>query len=199
MTAARGHDGTDWITLWKGQAMTADAPTIDRIRHRADRLASATRRRNRREYAAGAAAALVLAAAGAAQLIAATGPADLLRAVGFLWLVGAALVSAVVLRRQSGRDRAGDLAQDSLGYLRARLRRERDLLRTAWRWYVLPTVPGFAMVYGSEALRPEPAWAFVGIAGGLTLAFLVAVAVLNLRTARDLDRQLSDLPEPDGQ
>jgi len=184
--------------LWKGQAMTADAPTIDRIRHRAERLDSVARRRNRREYAAGGAAALVLGAAGAAQLIAATGPADLLRAVGFLWLVGAAVVSAVVLRKHGGCDRAGDLTQDSLSYLRTRLRHERDLLRTAWRWYVLPTVPGFAMVYGSEALRPEPAWAFAGIAGGLTLAFLAAVAVLNLRAARDLDLQVSDLPNSDG-
>lgn len=178
--------------------MTADAPTLDRIRHRADRLDLVARRRNRRECAAGGAAAVVLAAAGAIQLIATTGPADLLRAVGFLWLVGAMLVSAVVVRRHGGRDRTGDLTQDSLGYLRSRLRHERDLLRAAWRWYVLPTVPGFAMVYGSEALRPEPAWGFAGIAGGLTLAALLVVVVLNLHAARGLEHQLSDLPDPDG-
>ena len=126
MTGARGHDGSDWIMLWKGQAMTADAPTIEnRIRHRAERLDSVARRRNRQRVRAGGAAALVLGAAGAAQLIAATGPADLLRAVGFLWLVGAAVVSAVVLRKHGGCDRAGDLTQDSLSYLRTRLRHER--------------------------------------------------------------------------
>lgn len=75
--------------------------------------------------------------------------------------------------------------------MRRRLECERDLLRSAWLWYIVPLLPGFAMIYGGMFLAGNLSFAVV--AGGLTLAFLLFVAVLNWRAAAQIEREIGDL------
>ncbi|MGO4835135.1 hypothetical protein AB4144_23055, partial [Rhizobiaceae sp. 2RAB30] len=74
-----------------------------------------------------------------------------------------------------------------------RLERERKLLATAWLWYVGPMVPGFVLIYvGYWMSKPENP-IFPTVAGGLTLAFLIGVALVNRYAARRIEREIRAL------
>jgi hypothetical protein len=73
---------------------------------------------------------------------------------------------------------------------RAQLLRQRDLLRSVWRWYLLPFVPGlFLLLMARAAVDP----------GRATRAALINVLVflgigwLNERAARRIDREIESL------
>jgi|GEM_PF-558300 len=180
-------------TLWKDLPMTTQTIDMASLAGRASRLDQRVRRRNRFEFIAGGLASLILLVAGIATLAGATSTADLLNGLGSLALVaGFAFIASHILRL-SQRARLPSLHLDGHAHYLARLRRERRLLGSAWAWYVGPLVPGFLMIYGSQLLPPDPDPAFALIGGGVTLAVLIGVVILNLRAARCIDRELRAL------
>lgn len=190
MTPERNPDPQ---TVWKEQPVMTHAITMHDLERRDARLDRQLRRRNRFEYLAAALAGVVLLFAGAATLVEAAMLSDVLMGAGFLTLAAALGFVCLQIHRRSAVGLHGDPAQDGLAFHRARLARERSLLRTAWLWYVGPMVPGFALIYGSMLLEPEPRWTFALVGGGLTLLLLVSVALLNRRAAGRLDREIAEL------
>lgn len=87
------------------------------------------------------------------------------------------------------------MAASGMDHLKRRLEHERDLLRSAWLWYVGPMVPGFVMSYlGYWMANPERP-IFVPVAGGLTFALAVFVIILNLRAARQIEPEIRSVRE----
>ena len=80
-----------------------------------------------------------------------------------------------------------------LQFHRAELERQRDLLRSVWKWYLAPLVPGMLLVYvGSALARPEHASrALLGLAG--TVAVFVLIGDLNRRVANRLQARIDAL------
>src|SRR5690606_31056557 len=153
-------------------------------------------RRNRLEYLTGGGAAVFLLLGGILIMLGADGVPDLVVAAGFGALV-IGIVAAGVRLVLAGRKTAPNMSGDSSAQLRRHLETERDLLRTAWLWYVAPLVPGFLLIYGGVWMSSPDRPAFVLIAGTLTLMFLMAVALLNRRAAAKMDRELRELARRD--
>jgi len=116
-------------------------------------------------------------------------------------LVGAAfmmLATAYIVyhlhRLGAVRSMPSDLGlKDCLNCHRAELVRQRDLYLGVWRWYLLPMVPGWALIMIGRAIeRPERRL----FALGSTVVFLVLFVVLgklNVRVARTLQRKIDSL------
>jgi hypothetical protein len=126
---------------------------------------------------------------------------------GLLGIALAALyVSAVLYRR--GRLAPATRFASTDEFLTAHvgaLGRQAALLESAWRWYLLPFMPGITLVYVDAALvglAREPAlrlriWL---VSAGLWLVtglVLLGVAALNRRSARALRREMAALTAPD--
>jgi hypothetical protein len=118
---------------------------------------------------------------------------------GWLLRIGAFLLAAglvFVTYAASQRNRPGRLpgiAEDSISYNIARLTQRRDILRTAWLWFLVPLVPGIALLYAGAAMQPEigPLSALLGLA--VCAVAFVAIAVVTTRTAKQLDTQIAEL------
>ncbi|MER8523138.1 hypothetical protein NKH56_27875 [Mesorhizobium sp. M1076] len=126
--------------------------------------------------------------------LAANTVADWVTATGFVALaLGMVIVGLHIFRKSTRTD--ADTAASGIDYLKRRLEHQRDLLRSAWLWYVGPMVPGFLLIYlGYWMADPgRPIFAFV--AGGLTFVFLVLVVVLNRRAARGIEAEIRGLGE----
>lgn len=152
-----------------------------------DDLPAVCRRRDRRERINAAVAAPSLIALAIVHGSLVEGWPGRLEAAGLAWLGVAPVVSLAVrraARRATPRHRPeGD---DPEAARRDALRRERRLLETAWLWYVAPTVPGFALLYGGMSTRPEPVSVIAIVLGAATLAGLLAIAWTNRRAAARL-------------
>ncbi|GLQ78823.1 hypothetical protein GCM10007881_23390 [Mesorhizobium huakuii] len=167
---------------------------LEDIKARHAALSRTTKRRNTAEYVTGGMAAAFLLVISVVTFLAADTSAEWIMAVGFAALVlGLLLVGLNIFRKST---RAGfDLATSGMGHLQQRLAHERDLLRSAWLWYIGPMVPGFVMIYlGSWATNPaRPTFALVG--GGSTLAVIALVIILNRRAARRIETEIRALQE----
>lgn len=186
MTEANLHD------RWRAQPVTtADA---ERIRACAERVERRARARNRLEYLAGGTAIVALTAIGAYTLWQPGSAAEVAMGCGFLVLALGMIVAGVELFRRSRPIGDADLARPALAHLTERLQREHQLLRSAWLWYVAPTVPGFVLLYGAAYLATPDGHSIVLAVAGSTLAFLIVVVVLNLRAAARVAAELRALP-----
>ena len=112
----------------------------------------------------------------------------------------AALGSVVVMfgRHRHASSRALPPASTGLAwkdYQRAELVRQRDALRSAWRWYVLPLVPGLVVFrLGVETeFAHSAAFAHGWIVNGVLAAFMLAVVALNAWSARRVQRRIDAL------
>lgn len=179
---------------WKEQPVMTSTINLEDIKARHAALSRTTKRRNTAEYVTGGMAAAFLLVISVVTFLAADTSAEWIMAVGFAALVlGLLLVGLNIFRKST---RAGfDLATSGMGHLQQRLAHERDLLRSAWLWYVGPMVPGFVMIYlGSWATNPaRPTFALVG--GGSTLAVIALVIILNRRAARRIETEIRALQE----
>ncbi|MGV6873788.1 hypothetical protein ACUSIJ_13985 [Pseudochelatococcus sp. B33] len=177
---------------WKEQAMTTAGLSLDDLRRRETQIDRATRRRNMLEYVAGGAAAAFLAVMSVFTFMRAEDAADFVLAGGFALLVAGMLVAGRHLHRNS-RKLHTDLAQNGIAHLRRRLERERNLLRSAWLWYVGPMVPGFALIYAGAWMASPDNPTFPLVAGGLTFLFLIGVAFLNRHAAKRIGHEIDEL------
>ena len=178
---------------WQESAAGATPPELDSIRAGADRFYRLVRRRNRLEYAA---CALVLVCFTAYVFLL---PSPTAR-IGAALIVIATLYVAWRLHRHASPDAppAVEAARPLIAHQRAQFVRQRDALASVGRWYLLPFVPGFALMMLAPAVERGPeALLEEGVGGLVTLAVMVAVFLgiwrLNLRGARKLQRAIDDL------
>ncbi|PWJ94917.1 hypothetical protein C8D77_1011603 [Mesorhizobium loti] len=179
---------------WMEQPVTTSAIELDRIKALHATLSRTTTRRNTLEYIAGGMAAAFLLVMSVVTFLAARTAADWTMAAGFATLtLGLVAVGLNIFRKSTRAD--ADLAASGIDHLQRRLLGERDLLRSAWLWYLGPMVPGFVLIYlGSWAAHPDrPIFALVG--GASTFAFLVFVVILNRRAARRIDTEIRALQQ----
>jgi hypothetical protein len=176
--------------LWQGQPIGGKAPGLEEVRRGARAFERTIRRRNLREYVA---AALVTIFFGW-QAAAAAEPATRIGAI--LTVAGTAFIVFRLRRHGSAAAPAADLGlRPCLDFHRAELERQRDLLRSVWYWYLLPLVPGLlVMLAGRLLAQPQSIWR-VGPYALVCAAIFFAIARLNSRAARELQREIDALEE----
>lgn len=84
--------------------------------------------------------------------------------------------------------------QSCIDYYRRELEQQRDLLRSVWKWYLGPLIPGLALFagWGIVTAPPERRW-FPELFALVCAAVFWGVAWLNRRAARQFDRQIKEL------
>jgi hypothetical protein len=165
-------------SLWQDQPVARVTMSLDELRQRARYLERRVDRRNLREYIA---SVIMLFMFGA---IAWKVPLPMVRASAGLTLAATAFIVYHLSRHGTARTMPADLGLTGcVQFHRRELERQRDLLRGAWKWYLLPFMPGLILMYlGPVLAHPEHPWrAFWPFAG--TIVFFVFVGELNRRAA----------------
>lgn len=170
---------------WQDHELVA-APTLDEVRRRSQRLTRTIAWRNWREYAAGGVVLPVMAVK-----VVRGGINGLVDVGGVLLFAGCVLV--LYRLHQQGRAHTVPAAlglTDAIAFHRGELVRQRDLLMSAWRWYVLPFQPGFVfMALGRAVERPE-LWQGILRTWLGTVGMSVLITWLNRRGAAHLQRRI---------
>lgn len=186
------HDdpGRDIKGLWQSQSEEEGRMSLDEIRRRSRRLEKIVGRRNFREYAA---ALLILIIVGV------IGPRETNVVVaigGTLIALGALYVVYYLHKRGSARSIPADLAvRDCIDFHRSELVRQRDLLRSVWFWYLLPFVPGTAMILIGRAVERPDRRVLALVMSVVFVLGAVVVGKLNERGARRLQRIIDGLDQ----
>ena len=174
--------------VWQTQTTDAAPIDIDEIRAGAMKFRRTIRRRNLREHVAGA----VVTAVFGFYAWAADGPWT--RTGALLVIAGNLYVALQIGRRGWSNPWAPDAPV--IAAHRAELERQRDALRSVWRWYLLPYVPGMtAFAVGVEVDNPPVAWVSLAIYLALGLASFAVVAALNRAAARQMQREIDALDD----
>jgi hypothetical protein len=177
--------------FWREQPPQEDAMTLDDIKAKARKLRNTIWWRNAREDAA---AVIVVVAFGRTLLDASAH--DLTRLGALLVILATVFVIAYMHVRGSVAAVSAATAAPSADFYRAQLERQRDLLRSVWWWYLLPFVPGFALVLiGRVAAEPERATR-AAIGTGIALVVFIGIWALNAYAARKLQQEIDALGEP---
>jgi hypothetical protein len=177
--------------LWQSQEEENVTISLPDIRRLAARFERRIWWRNLREYVAGA----VVIGIFAIRLRLLHGW-DRLPAV--LVIAGASYVLVQIHRRGSARPVPADAgARASIQFHRLKLERQRDALRTVWRWYLLPLVPGLAATFAEAALKRGVNATLIGSIVLGTVLF-VGIWALNRWGARKLDRKIQELQAMEG-
>jgi len=184
--------------LWQSQKTEGVRMSVEQIRLSAGKFQRRIGWRNAREYVA----ALLVAAFFVFQMIRGGDP---LTRVGFgLIVAGVCYVVWQLHSRGSGRPLPGDLGlASSIDFQRRELERQRDLLRSVWRWYLAPLIPGLAVLIVAFA-RTNPGhlkhYNLLLTAYVLVIAAVFAgIAKMNERAAHRLQRRIDQLAELSGQ
>jgi Flp pilus assembly protein TadB len=181
------HLPDDLRNVWQNQPVENTPVPLEEIQRKARRFEKRIDRRNLREYAGAA----VGIAAYTFYIFKFHSP--VIRAGSVLVIAGVLYVVAQLYRRASPGKLPADLAVTaSIEFHRRELVHQRDLLRSVWRWYIAPIVPGLA-VFSAGIMPPHsPVWVYLLLA----LFFLVTlggIVWLNHRAADRLDRQIAEL------
>jgi len=144
---------------WQASVEIAGNPPLEEVRKGADKFYRRYRLRNMIEYVAGAIGAVVFTVRGF------TAP-TIYHQLGCAMLVAAMIYMPWQLHRRASavpRDMAG--AVPIYDFLRGELVRQQDNHRRVVWWYLLPFVPGMALIFAGNGLDPEieaagiPIWA----------------------------------------
>jgi hypothetical protein len=182
--------------LWQTLPTTPVIISTAEMRARAEKFQSHIRRRNLIEYGAIAFVVTVFGWYATWRF-----PETPLWPIANLMIIAGALVSGFNLHRRaraSGTPQAGS-ATDFIAFHRAELTRQRDAVLSAWRWYLLPSLPGLlvwlvALAVGSSN-TPHPGAVIVAIVL-VVLCFVAVVSwmtMLQLLGAARLQRMIEDL------
>jgi Flp pilus assembly protein TadB len=95
-------------------------------------------------------------------------------------------------RRARARPLPEALAGSLMEFHRAELARQRDALRSVWRWYIGPLVPGLVLFLCGRQIE-NGSWQPAAFA--IVALLLAGVVVLNLHAARRLQRQIDKLDQ----
>lgn len=177
--------------LWQSQEGENVTISLEKIRLRATRFERRIWWRNFREYVA-AAVLIGLSIVGLRVLHG----WDRLPAV----LIIAATIYVVVQLHRRGSARsvpADESARSSIQFHRRELERQRDALRTVWRWYLLPLATGPAATFAVAAIKRG---VNARLIGSIILEALIFVGVwaLNQWAARKLNRKIQELESMEG-
>ena len=188
----------DFQSLWQSQPNEQFSFSAEQIRRASAKFTRRVSRRNLREYAAGA---LVIPAF-AYFLI--HFDVFLLRLGSALSIAGVLVVLTQIHKRASAKMLPQEVdATSCIEFHRSELVRQRDLLLSVWKWYLLPLAPGFAVFVAGQyqAVVAQPRLhAQIGsfqFRLGLYLAacalFCVVAVRINRSAARRLQTQIEKL------
>ena len=182
----------DLKQLWQQQHTEGVRMSLEQIQSNATSFQRTIRRRNAREYAA----ALLVVLFFAWRF---SHTSDMLMRVSFGLLIASAIYVAWQLHAKGSVQplpkEAGLLSY--LEFQRRELERQRNLLRSIWRWYLGPMIPGLAVLLVAVARthpghlnRPGP---LVALNALVFAAAFFAIAQLNRRAARKLQHRIDEL------
>lgn len=180
--------------LWQSQPTEGVRMSIDQIRLSAGTFQRRIHWRNVREYVTAVSLAVFFGfefwRAG-----------DLTVRMGFgLLIIGIFYLIWHLLSKGSWRPLTEDMGLSScIEFQRRQLEQQRDLLRSVWRWYLGPLIPGMAvLLFAFGRANPghlkHPALVVVPEAMFFA-AVAVAIASVNGRAARRLQRQIDELEQ----
>ncbi len=182
----------DMKNLWQSQPTEPPRIPPEEIRKKMNKFERRIFWRNVREYAAGA---VVIAIFGYYEW---RFHALLVRIGSGLIIAGTLYVMYQLHQRASTRLAPADLGLSTcIDFHRKSLERQRNALRTVWSWYLLPFVPGLAvLVVGSIVSQ----WAEKGhlvinsfVSPAIMAAIFFAIWKLNRRAAEKLQTQIDEL------
>ncbi|EGF91867.1 hypothetical protein ABI_02990 [Asticcacaulis biprosthecium C19] len=177
----------DFQNLWQSQPKEMTVMSLDQVHTRARAFKSQIQWRNRLEHAAS--ALVVVVFSGYAIFL----DPPLMR-LGSILIVAATLLVSLILVVRGRAAPVSDGAEDCLDFHRRALIRQRNLLSSAWLWYVMPFVPGFVLfmipaIQNSAGDKGVTVWIYLGIA----LVFFGGVIAVNLLGARGLQKEIDRL------
>lgn len=180
------------LDLWATDQGEKFTMSIAELTARSDQFRSRINRRNLIEYLA---AALV---AGTFGWIAYLIPVWSIK-IGAGLIILAAIYISWQLNRLASVSKE-DTRSDTLANTHRRdLVRQRDALRSVWRWYLLPFVPGmivFTLGTTLETATDVPIWVTLATSAtslGFVLLVFLAVWALNVHAAKKLDKEIDVL------
>jgi hypothetical protein len=180
----------DLQALWQSQSPDGKAIALDEIRQMAQHLEHKAARRNRREFVA---AAIVVAVFGWSVF---TAPSALLRIGAGLSIAAAIAVAYMLHLWGTAPMLPSDLALTSaLEFHRVQLERQRDLLRGAWWWYLLPFAPGFLVFEIGQALAHPERMSRIIATSVVVMASGVGIYARNRRGAARIQGRIDRLKE----
>jgi hypothetical protein len=188
------------LNLWQSQEPQSISMSAKELRDASSKLERRVFWRNSREYLG---VAIVVVAFGYSLYKFET---VLLRLGSGLTIAGALFVAFQLYRKGSAAAMAQDLeSKNCVEFHRMALVRQRDLLLSVWKWYLLPFVPGLGLFLLGElqmVLR-QPAshfhYGMVALWFGITFTVcagtFVLVEWLNRRAAKALQKEIDALDE----
>ncbi|HEX5007150.1 MAG TPA: hypothetical protein VFV70_08565 [Hyphomonadaceae bacterium] len=186
----------DLRSLWQSMPTEPVVITPYEMRMRAALFEGRIRRRNRVEYIA------------CAIVIAVFCWYATFRFSTILWPIANLMIAAATIYVGISLHRKGKAAatpdSGTVGSLvefhRRELVRQRDALKSVWRWYLLPVVPGMILWFvamwlgpGQAAAKPEAFAVGLGMTFAFCLLVFVTILFLNLLGAARLQRMIDDL------
>jgi hypothetical protein len=182
------EDLSDLNKLWQDQPAERLPMTVEDIRNRGGRLEKKVGWRNLREYAGAAFVVIGCAAFGWREK-------NVTVLIGAAFMVLGTLYVVYHLHRfGAARSMPSDLGlTDCFDFHRAQLVRQRELLRGVWWWYLMPMVPGWALIMIGRAIeRPERRLLALGATAVFVVTYVV-IGKLNERGARLLQEWIDSL------
>ena len=182
------------MELWQNQETEGVRMSVEQVRLEAGRFQRKISARNLREYVAALAVMVFFG-----YEFSRTG--DVLARLGFgLLMAGTAYVVWHMLSK--GSPGAADEIAGLSGWIqfqRRELVRQRDLLRSVWRWYLGPFVPGLVVVVVAfgRLIRTRAGHPGLLVAADalIFVAVFLAIGRLNATAAQKLQRQIDELDE----
>jgi hypothetical protein len=168
--------------------------SIEQVQESAGKLQRKIEFRNAREYVA---AFLVVVFFGyeftrAADLLARAGFALMIAGVGYLVWHLSSKGSWRSLPKDAG-------LSNCIEFKRRELERQRDLLRSVWRWYLGPLIPGLAVLMVATGRagqgHVQHLWLIIALYAAVIGAMFLGIAKLNKSAARKLQKQIDELDE----
>ena len=179
----------DLRNLWQKQEVDEVRISVDELRLKAAKFQSRIRWRNLREQAA---CLIVIAAFGAMSLMI----HQAVPRISFaLMIAGAVYVAWHIQKWGSPKVLPTDLGRaNCVGFYRDELKRQCNLARSVWKWYLGPLIPGMSLlvIYGIWVAPSDRRWFPITYAVAAAACFWL-VGWLNQCAARRLEGQIAEL------
>ncbi|MGB8769425.1 MAG: hypothetical protein WCC92_07420 [Candidatus Korobacteraceae bacterium] len=163
--------------------------SVEELRAKAAKFNKRIRRRNIREYVA---AVIVIGWAG---MVLWRTPYTVER-IGFALIIAGAIYYMWYLKKWAApKSVPADMGRaDCVRFYQSELERQRDLLRSVWKWALGPIIPGMTLLCVYLIVVPPSGHRWVSVANLMfQAAALSGLVWLNLRAARRLDRRIKEL------
>jgi hypothetical protein len=184
----------DIRSLWQKMPSDTVVITVEEMRAKAHTFERRVSRRNLGEYIASALVIVVFS-----WYATFPEPATPLWPIGNILIVAATLFVAFKLHRgRAARAPSAGSVDTLIGFHRVELARQRDMLLTVWRWYLLPFAPGLVLMFtamwiGAPAEHRGRITVILILMILLFVAVAIGIVLLNLLAATRLQRMIDDL------